>query len=72
MIGCKNIRSGDTIIDELDSERIVLEGVKMPPPVFFCSIEAQNSREQTELEKILFSLTREDPSLNVKTDLETG
>lgn len=45
LIGCKNIRSGDTIIEENDQERIVLEGVKMPPPVFFCSIEAENSRD---------------------------
>ena len=44
----------------------------MPPPVFFCSIEAESSRDQDELEKILFNLTREDPSLNVKTDSETG
>lgn len=72
MIGCKNIRSGDTIIEETDNDRIVLAGVKMPPPVFFCSIEAENSRDQTELEKILFNLTREDPSLNVKIDSETG
>lgn len=45
MIGCKNIRSGDTIIEETDNDRLVLEGVKMPPPVFFCSIEAENSRD---------------------------
>jgi len=40
IIGCKNIRSGDTIIEETDPDRIILDGVKMPPPVFFCSIEA--------------------------------
>jgi len=44
--GCKDIRSGDTLIEENDEERIVLEGVKMPPPVFFCSIEPENSRDQ--------------------------
>lgn len=44
----------------------------MPPPVFFCSIEAENSREQTELEVILYNLAREDPSLSVKVDQETG
>jgi translation elongation factor EF-G len=40
ILGCKNVRSGDTLIDEADSEKILLEGVKMPPPAFFCSIEA--------------------------------
>jgi len=72
MIGCKNIRSGDTLIEENDTTRIILDGVRMPPPVFFCSIEAESSRDQTELEKILFNLTREDPSLNVNNDGETG
>jgi elongation factor G len=61
--GCKDIRSGDTILDELDTERIILEGVKMPPAVFFCSVEPENSRDQQELEQILFNLSREDPSI---------
>ena len=43
--GCKDIRSGDTILDETDQERIILEGGKMPPAVFFCSIEPENSRD---------------------------
>ena len=43
--GCKDIRSGDTLLDEGDTERIILEGVKMPPAVFFCSIEPENSRD---------------------------
>ena len=42
LIGCKNIRSGDTIIGEL-AELVKLSGVDMPPPVFFCSIEADSS-----------------------------
>jgi elongation factor G len=61
--GCKDIRSGDTILDEGDTERIILEGVKMPPAVFFCSIEPENSRDQNELENILYNLSREDPSI---------
>ncbi|CDW86051.1 translation elongation factor g [Stylonychia lemnae] len=70
--GCKDIRSGDTLLEDLDEERIILEGVKMPPPVFFCSIEPENSRDQQELEGILFNLSREDPSISVKNDQETG
>lgn len=46
IVGAKNIRSGDTLIDENDTERVVLGGVQMPPPVFFCSIEAESSRDQ--------------------------
>jgi elongation factor G len=43
LVGCKNIRSGDTIVDELNPTNSVLAGVNMPPPVFFCSIEARMS-----------------------------
>ena len=45
VMGLKNVRSGDTLIDEVDESRIVLEGVSMPPPVFFCSIEAESNRD---------------------------
>ena len=46
LVGCKNVRSGDTITEDLESEeRIVLDGVPMPPPVFFCTIEAESSRD---------------------------
>jgi elongation factor G len=45
IVGCKEIRSGDTLLDEMDMEKIVLEGVRMPPPVFFCSIEPEESRD---------------------------
>ena len=46
IVGCKNIRSGDTILDEGDSSNIQLMGVNMPPPVFFCSIEAEESKDK--------------------------
>ena len=72
LIGCKNIRSGDTLLDEQSSSKVQLSGVSMPPPVFFCSIEAEMSRDKQELEKILFNLSREDPSIHVKEDEETG
>jgi elongation factor G len=45
IIGAKNLRSGDTIMEENDTNRIILDGVKMPPAVFFCSIEAESSRD---------------------------
>ena len=44
LVGCKGVQSGDTLIDEDDKEEIILEGVSMPKPVFFCSIEANESR----------------------------
>jgi len=72
IVGCKNIRSGDTLIDENDQDRILLNGVNMPPPVFFCSIEAESSRDQQQLEEILHNLSREDPSIQVKASEESG
>lgn len=72
IIGCKNIRSGDTLLDELSTTKVQLSGVTMPPPVFFCSIEAEMSRDKQQLETILFNLSREDPSIHVNEDDETG
>jgi elongation factor G len=43
IVGCKNIRSGDTILNETEKSKIQLQGVNMPPPVFFCSIEPDMS-----------------------------
>jgi translation elongation factor EF-G len=44
-LGLKTLRSGDTLIDEADQEEIILKGMKMPPPVFFCSIEPEEFRD---------------------------
>lgn len=60
------------MLDELDKSNTQMSGVNMPPPVFFCSIEAELSRDKQELEKILFNLTREDPSIQIQEDEETG
>ena len=72
IVGFKNVRSGDTLIEDTNPDRIILDGVSMPPPVFFCSIEAMSSRDQAQLEKILHNLSREDPSISVKGNEETG
>ena len=66
------MRSGDTLIDENDDERVTLSGVSMPPPVFFCTIEADSSRDQKQLETILHNLSREDPSISVKVSEENS
>ena len=71
-MGLKNVRSGDTLIEETDASRVVLSGVNMPPPVFFCSIEAESNRDQSRLETILHNMSREDPSISVKGNSETG
>lgn len=49
-----------------------MSGVKLLDPVFFCSIEPPSLSAQSALDVALQELQREDPSLRVKSDLETG
>jgi len=66
MIGIKCMRSGETFIDELDHEEIMLKGMKLPPPVFFCSIESENFQDSNRLGEVLDLMCLEDPTINVK------
>ncbi|KAI5608427.1 ribosome-releasing factor 2, mitochondrial [Silurus asotus] len=51
---------------------LVLAGVEVPDPVFFCSIEPPSMAKQADLEHALKCLQREDPSLKVRTDPDSG
>lgn len=51
---------------------VLLPGVLIPDPVFFCSIEAPSVRYQAVLDKVLSELGREDPSLKITVNDETG
>ncbi|KAF4073157.1 hypothetical protein AMELA_G00255630 [Ameiurus melas] len=51
---------------------LVLAGVEVPEPVFFCSIEPPSMAKQADLEHALKCLQREDPSLKVRTDPDSG
>lgn len=46
--------------------------IKIPDPVFFCSIEPPSMSYQTALDAALQELEREDPSLRVTLNEETG
>ncbi|XP_078468773.1 ribosome-releasing factor 2, mitochondrial [Lampetra fluviatilis] len=50
----------------------VLAGVEVPEAVFFCTVEAPSVAKQGELEHALACLQREDPSLRVKVDPDSG
>ena len=54
------------------SQRLVLEGVKVPPPVFYAAMEAENAASQPALDAALAALCREDPSLEARTDPDTS
>uniref|UniRef100_A0A673ZSR1 Ribosome-releasing factor 2, mitochondrial n=1 Tax=Salmo trutta TaxID=8032 RepID=A0A673ZSR1_SALTR len=51
---------------------LVLAGVEVPEPVFFCSIEPPTMSKQADLENALTCLQREDPSLKVRVDPDSG
>ncbi|KAI2664611.1 Ribosome-releasing factor 2, mitochondrial [Labeo rohita] len=55
-----------------ESSSLALAGVEVPEPVFFCSIEPPTLAKQADLEHALNCLQREDPSLKVRTDPDSG
>lgn len=55
-----------------DRASVVLSGVEVPDPVFFCTIEPPTMAKQADLENALNCLQREDPSLKVRVDPDSG
>ncbi|KAM4527415.1 ribosome-releasing factor 2, mitochondrial isoform 1-T1 [Odontesthes bonariensis] len=55
-----------------ENASIILSGVEVPDPVFFCTIEPPTMAKQADLENALNCLQREDPSLKVKVDPDSG
>jgi elongation factor G len=80
--GLKHARTGDTIIvykglsvkaqppGGLNS--LQLRPINVPPPVFFTSIEPNSLSEQKHVLESLSILLREDPSLHLSVDEESG
>jgi elongation factor G len=61
--GLKHTKTGDTLIDAKDTERIRLQDLKIPPPVFTAALEYESLRDKPALEDAFKTLMREDPSL---------
>lgn len=55
-----------------EAESVLLAGVEIPEPVFFCTIEPPSAAKQPDLDHALEHLQREDPSLKVKLDPDSG
>jgi len=72
--GLKTARTGDTLVAMKDDKTkgARLAGIDCPEPVFTCSLEAQSSADADALEDALACITREDPSVRVVNDDETG
>ncbi|XP_071496611.1 ribosome-releasing factor 2, mitochondrial-like [Diadema antillarum] len=80
-VGLKQTVTGDTLVASKASyntarkslrQQPLLEAVNIPDPVFFCTIEPPSQAYQADLEAALECLQREDPSLQVKMDEDTG
>lgn len=85
--GLKHTVTGDTLAESAsvtkaahkradvqseDPSVTVLAGMSVPEPVFFCTIEPASLAYEKPLEIALENLKKEDPSLRVSLDQETG
>jgi elongation factor G len=69
-VGLKYTKTGDTLSDE--DHALLLESMEFPDPVISVALEPKSRDEMERLSKALTRLLKEDPSLKVKTDKETG
>ncbi|XP_056146803.1 ribosome-releasing factor 2, mitochondrial [Lampris incognitus] len=69
---CRAQEDGDKGKKSGEQANLILSGVEVPEPVFFCSIEPPTMAKQTDLENALTCLQREDPSLKVRVDPDSG
>ncbi|MEW6008028.1 MAG: elongation factor G [Candidatus Omnitrophota bacterium] len=70
VVGLKETRSGDTLVDE--SAPILLESIHFPEPVISMAIEPKTKVDQDKLGLSLRKLEDEDPSFRVTYNSETG
>jgi len=78
--GSKFARTGDTLIAYSGNRAVPpeplnllqLRPINVPPPVFFAAIEPNSLREEKDMHEKLGLLLREDPSLQVTQDEDTG
>ncbi|KAG0200741.1 Ribosome-releasing factor 2, mitochondrial [Mortierella sp. GBA30] len=73
ILGLKDTRTGDTLLDAHDPRKgLALSGIKVPSPVFFASVEPMSTSDEKPVEEAIKALIREDPSLGMRVDEETG
>ncbi len=75
VVGLKDTLTGNTLTGHSAADRahpLVLEQITIPPPVIDVAIEPKAQADQQLLGKALHALVREDPSLRVRQDAESG
>jgi elongation factor G len=68
--GLKDVVTGDTLCDP--QHPVTFEPIHFPQTVVSMAVETQTSADRDRLYEIVSRLLREDPTLNVTTDEETG
>ncbi len=69
-VGLKDVITGDTLCDQ--SKVIVLETINAPEPVISIAIEPKTKADEEKMGLALMKLTKEDPSLRLTSDQESG
>jgi elongation factor G len=69
-VGLKETITGDTLCDP--SSPIVLESINAPEPVISVAIEPKTKVDEEKMGLSLMKLAKEDPSLRVSSDQESG
>ena len=69
-VGLKNTTTADTLCAE--NSFCVMKGMEFPEPVIDIAIEAKSKNDQDKMAIAIQKLVEEDPTLRVKTDVETG
>lgn len=76
IVGLKDTRTGDTLVQSNNTNAIKkglhLGNIDIPSPAFFSAVEPASVSEEAAVENALKNLVREDPSLKVWTDEESG
>jgi elongation factor G len=66
----KNITTGDTLCAK--NRPIVLESIEFPEPVISVTVEPKSKVEHTRLANALSKLAKEDPTIKIMRDSQTG
>ncbi len=69
-VGLRNTFTGDTLCDSRNP--IVLESIIFPQPVISIAIEPRTRADQDKMSLALTKLAEEDPTFQLRTDVETG
>lgn len=70
IVGLKDTLTGHTLSDR--HHPLVLEEISIPEPVIHVAVEPKTQADQQSLGKALHALVKEDPSLRIRQDAESG